>query len=67
MGKMFASDPELENVRVYTVTRLIYNYTPSDYDEPGSQYLDDQLCTQIIMDRIADNRDDSLRVPQFRK
>ena len=44
MGKVFASDPELENVKVYAVTRLIHNYTPSDYDELGSKYTEEELC-----------------------
>ena len=50
MGKVFTSDPELENMRVYTVKRLIQDYTPSDYDEPGSKFTEQKICAQIHQD-----------------
>ena len=40
MSKLFISDPKLENVRVYAVTRLINAYNSSEYDEPGSKYIE---------------------------
>ena len=56
MGKALSSDHEIQESRVYAVTRLIHNYTPSDYDEPGSEYSNDQLTAKINQDRIDDNR-----------
>ena len=47
MGKIFASDLELDNMRVHTVTRLIHEHTPSDDDEPGSKLTDKEFCAQI--------------------
>ena len=44
MGKVFVSNPELDNVRVYAVTRLINDYAHSDYDEPGSKLTDNHLA-----------------------
>ena len=67
MGKVFTSDPELDNTRFYTVTRLIHNYTSSDYDKPDNGYSDDQLCAQNYQDRAHGIRDVFPRIPQFRK
>ena len=50
MGKEFASDSALENVKVYAVTRLIHDYTPSHYIEPDSKYTEEELCTQCCED-----------------
>ena len=44
MVKAFASDPELKNVKVYAMIRLVYHYTPSDYVEPDSEYKEEGLC-----------------------
>ena len=51
MGKVCASDPGLENMRVYVVPKLILNYNLSYYDEPHNDYSDDQLCAQILLYR----------------
>ena len=67
MGKAFSSDPEIQDGRIYAVTRLIHNYTPSDCYEPSSKYSDDQLAAQIHEDKITDIRDVSPRIPQYRK
>ena len=64
MGKVFTSDPEIENGRVYLGTRLIYNYTPSEYEEPVSQYSVDQLTDQIRQDVLADDSNVGLHFPQ---
>ena len=63
MGKVFTSDPKLENRRYSAVTRLVHDYTPFDYDEPVNEYSDDQLTAQINQDRIYDNRNVSPRTP----
>ena len=39
-GKIFAIGSELENVKVYEVTRLIHGYTTSHYVEPVIKYTD---------------------------
>ena len=50
MGKLFASDPDLENERVYVVTRLMHDYKPSQYVEPDSKYTEEESCAQISED-----------------
>ena len=47
MGKVFVSNPKIENGKVYVVTKVIHNYTPSDYEEPVSQFSVDDLAGQI--------------------
>ena len=37
MGKAFVSNLEIKNGKVYAVTELIHNHTPSDYGEPVIQ------------------------------
>ena len=67
MDKAFSSDPEIENVKQYAVTRLIHGYIPSGYEEPVIQYIDYQLTTQISYNAIADDANARPRIPQFRK
>ena len=50
MSKVFASDYELENVKVYVVTRMIHDYTPSHYVESTSKYTDKELAGLIYED-----------------
>ena len=38
MVKLFRVNKDLERVKVYAATRLIHDYTPSDYIEPESKY-----------------------------
>ena len=47
MGKVFASESELNNVKVFAVIRLIHNYTPSYYDKPASKCTKKELNNQI--------------------
>ena len=37
LGKAFSSDPEIENEKVYALTKLIHDYNPSEYEEPVRQ------------------------------
>ena len=67
MGKVFQSDKTLEHVKVYAVTRLIHKYTPSDYEEPESQYSDIELHGQILKNTKDDKRGGKPRCPTFRK
>ena len=67
MGKEFSSDPKIEKGRVYEVTRLLTDCTPSDYETLVSQYSDDQLNAQIRQDAIADDRNFRPHIPRFRK
>lgn len=55
MGKAFASDSALENIKVYAVTRLMHDYTPSHYVEPDSKYTEEELCTQFYEDLKDEN------------
>ena len=50
MGKVFASDSELKNVKVYAVIRMIHNYTTSHYVEPDSKHMDKELAGLICKD-----------------
>ena len=47
MGKLFSSDPGIENGKVYVVTNLIHDYTPSQYEETVSQYSANDLADPI--------------------
>ena len=51
MSKVFNNDTKLDG-SVYTVTRLIHDYNPSGYEEPESEYWDDELQNQIKMDLV---------------
>ena len=67
MGKVFSCDSELENVKVYAVTRLIHNYTPSRYVEPVSKDTDIEL-TGIIREDITNYyKNHLIGIPQFGK
>ena len=37
MSKVLKCDSQLDG-RVHAVTKLIHDYTPSSYEEPGSEY-----------------------------
>ena len=50
MNNIFTSNNELEHVKLYDITILIYGYTPSNYVELESQYSDDELYAQIVQD-----------------
>ena len=50
MGKVFASDSALENVKVYAVTRLVHDYRPSHYVEPDIKYKEEELCAHCCED-----------------
>ena len=52
MGKIFTSDPEIEDRKLYAVTRLIHYHSTSYYVEPVSQHSVDQLAYQIMHDII---------------
>ena len=43
MGKVFASEPELDNLKVYAATRLIHDHTPSRYSEPDSKHIEKEI------------------------
>ena len=63
MGMVFASDSSLENVKVYAVTRLIHDYTPSHYVEPYSNHTEEDLCAQISYDLKDENPNLSTCIP----
>ena len=67
MGKIFACDSELENVKLYTVTRLIHDYTPSHYIEPVSKYTNRELDDIICEDITNYYKKKVIRIPQFGK
>ena len=45
MGMVFTSDFSLENLKLYSLIRLIHDYMPSHYVELDSNYT--YLCAQI--------------------
>ena len=67
MGKVFASDSELENVKVYAVTRLIHDYTPYHYVKPFSKYTDKELSGLIHEGITNYYKNKVIRIPQFGK
>ena len=67
MGKIFPSDPELENVKSYVVARLIHDYAPSVYVELDSKCTEQEMCVQI-QEVIRDERkNQSIGIPKFGK
>ena len=68
MGKVFSSEPELENLIVFAVKRLIYDYTPTHYDEPVSTYTKKVLNDQIQEDLVNNLKyRGSLGIPKHSK
>ena len=67
MDKAFASDAELENVKFYIVTRLVHDYTPSNYVKPGRKYIEQEVCVQIIQDTKDEHKNQTICVPNFFK
>ena len=47
IGKVFTRYEELENERLYDITRLMHEYAPSKYIKLNSQFLDEKLCDHI--------------------
>ena len=54
MGKLFASVLELDHLKIFSVTRLIHDYTPTHCDEPVSNYTKKELQDQIREDIVND-------------
>ena len=67
MGKVFASNSELENIKVYTVTRLIHDYTPSRYVKPVSKYTDRDLAGLICEDMTNYYKKKVIGIPKLGK
>ena len=63
MVMVFVSDSSLENIKVYAVTRLIHDYTPSHYVELDSNYTEEDLCAQISYDLKDENPNVSTGIP----
>ena len=55
MGNVFTSESELENIKIYAVTRLTHDDTPSHNNESVSKYTEKELNDQIRED-IEDQR-----------
>ena len=67
MGKVFAYDSELENVKFYAVTRLIHDYTLSHYVEPVSKYTDRELAGLIHENITNYYKNKVISIPQVSK
>ena len=65
MGKVLACYSELENVKVYTVIRLIHDYTPSRHVNPVSKYADTELAGIICEVLMNYYKKKVIHIPQF--
>ena len=65
MSKVFNCDAQLDG-KVYAVTRLIHDYTPSGYEEPESDYSDYAEYNQIQQDMV-DAKQGNISKPRFCK